>query len=218
VAPPVNQFTPDKRVPVTLSLGYGHSEGEMLSPCPDKVNKVGNTERNTLNNSGVMAMIPGQNERDVVLSLKIEADSSRVLYALSIPEYIEAWLQTPDAGLQSVFNLVAQESFRIDLYRAAALQASVYGSCCVMSANQVRYNWKRMSPISTTETLVDIQLFCGPGACILGLRHSGFIDTAESTWCDNMWHRSLESLCRLMEKRQTWGATLTSSNRKTTHA
>jgi hypothetical protein len=178
------------------------------------VNGVSNLERNILNNPEMMAMVLGQSERDVVLSLKIEADSSRVLYALSIPEYIEAWLQTPDAeGLQSVFNLVAQESFRIDLYRAQALQASVYGSCCVMNTNQVRYNWKRMSPISTSETLVDIQLFCGPGACILGLRHSGFKDMAESTWCDNMWHRSLESLCRLMEKRQTWGAPLTSFNR-----
>jgi hypothetical protein len=190
----------------------------MLSLCANEVNKVGNTERTTLNNSGVMAMIPSLNERDVVLSLKIEADSSRVLYALSIPEYIEAWLQAPDTEeLHLVFNPVAQEAFRIDLYRAEALQASIHGSCTVMNQNQVRYAWKTMSPIGITETLVDMQLFCGSGACILGLRHSGFKDTAESVWCDKMWHRSLESLCRLMEKRQTWGVTLTSSNRKTTY-
>jgi hypothetical protein len=184
----------------------------------DEVNKVGNTERTTLNNSGVMAMIPGQNERDVVLSLKIEADSSRVLYALSIPEYIEAWLQAPHAEeLHFVFNPISPETFRLDLYSAETLQASVHSSCSVMNSNQVRYTWKKMSPIGITETLVDMQLFCGSGACILGLRHSGFKDTAESDWCDKMWHRSLESLCRLMEKRQSWDTALTSSNRKTTY-
>jgi hypothetical protein len=164
---------------------------------------VNTLERNTLKDSGMIATIPNRNVRGVSLSLKIEADSSRVFYALSIPEYIEAWLQTPDAEeLQFVFNLVAAESFRIDLYRAGALQASVHGSCCVMNSNQVRYTWKRMSPFGTTETLVDMQLLGSPRGCILGLKHSGFKDAAESAWCRKMWHRSLESLCRLMEKRQ----------------
>ena len=45
---------------------------------------------------GMIATIPGQQERDVALSFQFKADSSRVFYALSIPEYIEAWLQAPD--------------------------------------------------------------------------------------------------------------------------
>src|SRR5277367_2037830 len=175
----------------------------MLS-CTREVDQMGGTERNTLNNSGVMATIPGLNKRDVVLSLKIEADSSRVLYALSIPEYIEAWLQAPDVEqVQFVFNPLASEAFRIDLYRAEALQASIHGSCSVTNSNQVRYTWRRTSPVGTTETLVDMRLLCGRGECTLGLKHSGFKDTAESVWCGKMWHRSLESLCRLMEMRQS---------------
>jgi hypothetical protein len=190
----------------------------MLTPCAGEVNGVGDTERITRNNSGIIAMIPSQDVRDIFLSLKIKADSSRVLYALSIPEYIEAWLQTPDAEeLQFVFNLVAQEAFRIDLYRVGALQASVHGSCSVINANQVRYTWKRMSSVGTTETLVDMQLLCSSSGCILNLKHSGFKDSAESAWCGKMWHRSLEGLCRLMEKRQSLGTTLTRSNRKPTY-
>lgn len=96
----------------------------MLSPCADEVNGVSDTEYNTLNDLGMMVMMPDRHERDVALSFKIEADSSRVLYALSIPEYIEAWLEAPDAAdTEFVFNLVGQETFRIDLYRAEALQA-----------------------------------------------------------------------------------------------
>jgi hypothetical protein len=162
---------------------------------------MGDTEQNTLNDLEIIAILPDQ--RDVVLSRRIEADISRVLYALSIPEYIEAWLEPPDVEeLQFVFNPVAQEAFRIDLYRAEALQANVHGSCSVMNANQVRYTWKLLSPVGMTETSVDMQLLCCSGACILGLKHSGFKDMEESVWCCKMWHRSLESLCRLMESRK----------------
>ena len=45
-------------------------------------------------------MIPGQYEKDIALSFRFKADSTRVLNALSIPEYIEVWLQTPDTGEQ----------------------------------------------------------------------------------------------------------------------
>lgn len=162
---------------------------------------MGDRERNIPNNPGTKAMAPDVYARDVILSFKIEADSSRVLYALSIPEYIEAWLQTPDANeLQLVFNPETQEAFRIDLYRAEALQASVHSSCRIVGANQVRYVWKTTSPVGTTETLVDMNLLCGSGECILGLKHSGFKDARESAWCGEMWHQSLNSLCRLMGK------------------
>jgi uncharacterized protein YndB with AHSA1/START domain len=173
----------------------------VLSPWADEVHRVSYIDPNTPSDPGMMAMLPDQDERDVAISFKIEADSSRVLYALSIPEYIEAWLQAPDAtDLQFVFNLVAQETFGIDLYRAETLQASVHGFCRVVGANQVRYIWKTTSANGTTETLVDMQLLCASSGCILGLKHSGFKDAAESAWCCEMWHQSLEKLRRLMRK------------------
>jgi uncharacterized protein YndB with AHSA1/START domain len=162
---------------------------------------MGDREQAVLNGLGVMAPILGQQKRDIVLSFKIEADSGRVLYALSIPEYIEAWLQTPDAGeLQLVFNLVAAEAFRIDFYRAGSLQTSVHGSCRVVSANQIRYIWKTTSSTGTTETLVDMQLLRTSGGCTLSLRHSGFRSSKESSWCYKMWCLSLERLSKLIEK------------------
>jgi hypothetical protein len=173
----------------------------VLSPCTDEVIGMRLTEPNPLNNLGKKRTIPEQRDKDVALSFKIEAETSRVLYALSIPEYIEAWLQAPDiADLQFVFNLVAQETFRIDLYRADAFQASVHGSCCVVGTNQVRYVWQTTSTAGTIETLVDMQLLCASDGCILGLKHSGFKDTVEREWCCSMWYQSMEKLCRLMRK------------------
>jgi uncharacterized protein YndB with AHSA1/START domain len=173
----------------------------VLSPCMDEVIGMNLMEPNPLNNLKKIGRMPEQHDKDVALSFKIEAETSRVFHALSIPEYIEAWLQAPDtADLQFVFNLVAQETFHIDLYRADAFQASVHGSCCVVGANQVRYIWQTTSPAGTTETLVDMQLLCASDGCILGLKHSGFKDTVESAWCCRMWHQSMEKLCRLMRK------------------
>jgi uncharacterized protein YndB with AHSA1/START domain len=150
---------------------------------------------------GMMAMIPGQHERDVALSFQFKAARSRVFYALSIPEYIEAWLQAPDTDdLRFVFGQVAEETFHIDLYRGETLQASIDGSCWAVGENQVRYIWKTTSPIATNETRVDMKLLRGPGGCVLALKHSGFQDLVESARCRRMWQQSLERLCRLMEK------------------
>ena len=150
---------------------------------------------------GMIATVSAQHERDVALSFQFKADSSRVFYALSIPEYIEAWLQAPDTEeLRFVFKQVAEETFRIDLYRGETRQASVDGSCWVVGSNQVRYIWKTTSLIDTTETLVDMKLLSGSGGCVLALKHSGFNDPAESARCRRMWQQSLQRLCRLVEK------------------
>jgi uncharacterized protein YndB with AHSA1/START domain len=164
-------------------------------------NRKTNTHVDLGIDSGVTAMIPGQHERDVALSFQFKADSSRVFYALSIPEYIEAWLQAPDTDdLRFVFRQVTEETFRIDLYRGESLHASVDGSCWAVGENQVRYVWKTTSPIATNETLVDMKLLRGSCGCVLALKHSGFKDPVESARCRRMWQQSLERLCRLMER------------------
>jgi hypothetical protein len=165
------------------------------------VNGLAGTKHSTLLDPGMIAGISSHHDRDVALSFKFNADSSRVFYALSIPEYIEAWLRAPDIDeLRFVFNQVAEDSFSIDLYRGRLLQASIDSSCWVVGSNQVRYIWKTTSPMGTAETLVDMKLLSGSGGCVLALKHSGFKDQSESARCSRMWHQSLERLGRIMEK------------------
>src|SRR5271168_1475634 len=167
----------------------------------DEVLRMNDTDLNIPNGPGMTAMMWDKHASDVVLSYRIAANSSRVLYALSIPEYIEAWLQPADAEeSRFVFNLEPEGGFRLDLYRAEALQTSVHGSCLAVGANHVRYTWNATSPVGTTKTLVDMRLLRSSGGCILSLKHSGFKNAGDSAWCCKMWHQSLERLCRLMEK------------------
>jgi uncharacterized protein YndB with AHSA1/START domain len=162
---------------------------------------MGAMEQKILNAPWMMTMIPTERVSDVVLSYQIEADSGRVLYALSMPEYIEAWLRAPNTdSVTFIFRPEVRDTFRIDLYRGEALQSTIRSSCRVVSSNQVRYNWKTTSPLGTTDTLVDVHLRSSSGGCILGLKHSGFKETQESIWYYEMWHQSLENLCRLMSK------------------
>lgn len=158
------------------------------------------TQENILTNPGVMALV-SERDRDVVHSVKIQADRERVFYALSIPEYIETWLRSPNEDeLRFVFHSVTEETFRIDLYRANTVQTRIQGFCSVLNLNQIQYAWKITSLVTKTSTVVDMRLLAGPGGCTLGLKHSGFRDEAESGWYGQVWRRSLDTLCRLMEK------------------
>jgi uncharacterized protein YndB with AHSA1/START domain len=158
-------------------------------------------EQKILNAPWLMTLTPPEQVSDVVLSYQIEADSSRVLYALSIPEYIEAWLRAPESDdVRFAFVPEGREAFRIDLYRGAVPLSSIRSSCRIVSSNQVRYTWKIDSPIGASDTRVDIHIRCSSGGCILGLKHSGFRSTEESAWYDKMWHQSVENLCRIVSR------------------
>lgn len=158
------------------------------------------TQQNILTNPAVMALVSGR-DRDVVHSVRIQADRERVFYALSIPEYIEAWFRSPNEdGLRFVFHSVTEETFRIDLYRADTVQTRIHGLCSVLNLNQIRYAWKTTSMVAKTSTFVDLRLLAGPEGCTLGLKHSGFRDAVESGWYGQVWRRSLDTLCSLMEK------------------
>jgi hypothetical protein len=161
---------------------------------------VSGTRSNILDSPLIMPLLAERNDTDVTLSSRIGANRSRVFYAISIPEYIEAWLQLPaEEGLRFVFNPVAQQAFRIELYRANIPIGSIYGHCDTMKAGQIRYSWKTRSA-AITNTVVDMKLLSASGGCTLALKHRGFRDMAERAWHSKLWQLSLESLSRLMEK------------------
>jgi uncharacterized protein YndB with AHSA1/START domain len=172
----------------------------MLPSFPNEkgANKM---EQSVLNNPEMLTMVPRQQARDIALAFRIDAASNRVMYALSMPEYIEAWLQAPDTEeVQFLFHPVTQDAFHIDVYRAETLQTSIYSWCRVVGVNQVRYTWRTKSSTGTTETRVDMSVRDSTGGCILGLKHSGFRNATDGAWHLRMWNQSLGRLSRIMKK------------------
>jgi uncharacterized protein YndB with AHSA1/START domain len=134
----------------------------------------------------------------IVLSHRIEADPRRLFHAVSIPEYIEAWVQAPDLEELLVFEYVTHERFQIDLYREDAPRASIHGSARIVNKTQVNYIWKTISPNGITHTTVDLTLMSGLDRCVLGLRHNGFHNTVERAWHSRMWMHSMKRLCGII--------------------
>jgi len=133
-----------------------------------------------------------------VVSPRIDVDARRMLYALSIPEYIEAWLEAPDADEMLRFDFVADQRFNIAFYRAEALRASIHGSARVVRHTRVDYMWKTISANGITHTTVDLMILNRADGCVVVLNHKGFSSLEERAWHCRMWERSLEKLRRIV--------------------
>jgi uncharacterized protein YndB with AHSA1/START domain len=138
--------------------------------------------------------------RDIFASVRIQAETRRVLYALATPEYMEAWLQLPEAERVECYpERRSFDRFRIDLHSAGQRQQSIYGSCLLCKPNRVTYLWERENAGSRLRSVVEIHLLSSPSHCTLKLKHSGLSNENEKIWHSAMWGRSLVKLRRLME-------------------
>jgi uncharacterized protein YndB with AHSA1/START domain len=142
----------------------------------------------------------GPKSRDAVVSVRIEAEVRRVLYALATPEYMEAWLQMPEVDrVECHSERRSFDRFRIDLFLSGRLQQSIYGSCLLSKPNRITYLWERDLSGSSVRSVVELCLLGGPTRCTLNLKHSGLSSRDETEWYSKMWTRSLEKLGRLIQ-------------------
>src|ERR1700722_10190214 len=74
---------------------------------------------------------------EVFASVEIEAEVQRILYALSTPEYMEAWLQLPGAErVECHSERRSFDRFRIDLFSSNTKLPCIYGSCLLSKPNR----------------------------------------------------------------------------------
>jgi hypothetical protein len=128
------------------------SEGKLLLACASEVIPMISEQQDIRDKAGVMAVTLDQAQLDVALSVEIEAESRRLLYALTIPEYMEAWLQMPGAEKLWCFaDPGAPNSFHIDLYSAKAQRARIKGSCLRLDPDRIIYLWRNTCTGNTAE-------------------------------------------------------------------
>jgi len=134
-------------------------------------------------------------------SITIEAEVTRILYALSIPEYMESWLQLPEAArVECHAEARTFDRFRIDPFSHDAKLPSIYGSCHLSKPNRITYLWERDSPGSRDRTMVEIHILGSSRRYVLKLKHRGLMDHCERDWYFDMWDKSLTKLRILMER------------------
>jgi uncharacterized protein YndB with AHSA1/START domain len=138
-------------------------------------------------------------DRDISASTQMEAEIPRVLHALAVPEYMEAWLQVPDAErIECRSDPRSFDRFRIDLFAERRRRGSIHGSCLLTKPNRITYLWEDSSSESF-HSLVEIRLWAYPAQCTLRLRHCGLKTREESERYSCMWRTSLKKLRALME-------------------
>ncbi len=135
-------------------------------------------------------------QRRVEVSAKIPADIRRIFHALTIAEYLEAWLCFPDCDpFGSITVSQTRKGFDIDLthayrrYRGLKIHA-VY---LAREPHEIAFTWAKR-PALNSETTVIIDLNGTHSSTSLHLSHAGFIDDSDRRWHEAAWRASLEKL------------------------
>jgi len=136
---------------------------------------------------------------EIFASITIEAEVWRILYALSIPEYMEAWLHLP--GTERVECHSERRSFdrfRIDMFSSNTKLSSIYGSCLLSKPNRITYIWDKNHGGDRSRSVVEIHLLGGYNCCALRLKHRGLTNQEDMEWHSTMWQYSLIKLQTLV--------------------
>jgi hypothetical protein len=140
----------------------------------------------------------------IAMSVTVNADTGRVLQALTVPEYLEAWISHPDckSGCMVRASRIAS-SYRIDMVYNEMLDSSISGSFRMLQRDKLLLTWRRFGVCEEAQSVVNILLQGSEGSSLLELRHIGLPSRAEYEWHDKLWSASLRNLSQLFQSRQS---------------
>lgn len=167
--------------------------------------------------SGVAAMTPsspeiiraGRNRLDsretpacwtVHLEFSIRADARRLFYALTVPEYIEAWMSFPghDDGCSTVAAKLNQD-YLVEHRCDGRPTVCIAGSYTVCQRHNLAFSWRVEGNPSVSESYVDIRLRGNFEKTTLVLHHSRLTSPDQCAWHTALWTASIGRLIALYE-------------------
>jgi uncharacterized protein YndB with AHSA1/START domain len=133
----------------------------------------------------------------ISLSVSVNADRYRLFHALTVPEYMEAWICLPgDKSHSHVTVAHTPGSYRIDSC-GAGLETTIVGNYLFRRRSKMLFTWRKSSSEDAPVSLVMVRL-CGDFArTSLCLSHSDLTSRTEYLWHQEFWEKSLNRLCSL---------------------
>jgi hypothetical protein len=134
----------------------------------------------------------------ITITVSVVADARRVQQALTVPEYLEAWISLPDQP--SGCSIVASQEascYRLDYYSNGRLTMSIAGACLFCNQRKMRFSWRKENRSIGTDSFVDFRLRNNLSGSILELRHSALPSFEEYLWHQQLWRTSLHKLASL---------------------
>jgi uncharacterized protein YndB with AHSA1/START domain len=142
----------------------------------------------------------------VNLECSVAADTRRIFYALTVPEYIEAWICVPGYHPECR-NVTSRNThgFQIEHHCSTGTATKIRGTYCSFLKRKLSFSWQPAEGSSAGESFVDIRLHGDFERSILRLRHFGLDSEEDFNWHSTFWSSSIARLCKLFD-RPTTGA------------
>ena len=135
----------------------------------------------------------------IEMSIDVDADARRIFHALTVPEYLEAWIDVPDHGKDFFIAAAAtDDGYRLDHYSEGRIDMSISGSYLFCHQRKLRLLWRETRLPNCADSLVDFRLRGNFGSSILELRHLARGSADEYLWHERLWRGSLEKLATLL--------------------
>lgn len=129
------------------------------------------------------------------MAVGVQAEVRRIAQALTLPEYLEAWICLP--GRSGEPSLVASQNrngYRLDGYSDGRVVVRIITSYCFRHQRKMRLLWRRVCDLNYSESIVDFRIRGNFSASVLELNHIGFDSAGEYLWSQELWHASLAKL------------------------
>lgn len=132
------------------------------------------------------------------LQYSVAADTQRIFNALTVPEYIEAWICVPGCNpeCRNVTCWVSR-GFEIAHHCNPGAKGKISGTYISFLKRKLSFSWRPAWAPNAHASLVDIRLYGDFEKSTLRLRHFGLESEEEFNWHLSLWSVSVARLCRL---------------------
>ena len=139
--------------------------------------------------------VPTEHLVGVSVSASVNADRDRIYRALTVPEYIDAWLTLPGAiaGCTGIF--AGDNSFSISYRNMSDEECRVYGSYQVRRRSKLVFTWRHFTRVEES-SMVKIRLLGDFGRTTVHVTHVG-LALSDRQWYEDLWGSSLLKLGKL---------------------
>ncbi len=136
----------------------------------------------------------------LLLEVRIRADIRRLFHALTVPEYLEAWISFP--GDHSGCSTIASknnEEFHVEHFCGEKQKFSIAGTYSVCRRHNLAFSWRIDGNLRMPMTNVDIRLRGDFENTWVILQQSGFASPSDCAWHRALWSTSLGRLTALYD-------------------
>ncbi len=131
-------------------------------------------------------------QRTVFAYAEVMADRRQLLYALTLPEYIETWVTLVDASRNHEKRIARiGAGYTIEYREVHGQTVIIEGVFRTVASDKVVLTWRRAWPRSTRRGLVTIRLSEASSLTRVALAHSAVMSEAEYRWLCDSWQISL---------------------------